>query len=1655
MASFNESIQLIAEARKASANAAFNLYQGRVKAFRENTSLSAVDISSKVSEQLLAEKTSKEALRENINQLYATETPQSLFNNLDANVPVLLLPVRLETAFIDTTEKKELWLRIYPDDIAVQQHETVLSEKEFEQGKFYWQLFFESEKNPTESENHKKAAWENIRSLFGPNRSAWVAKQTVPVNWANRAALTKKEELQFPEVQFLKPDEWTKAPTTSILPDKFIVSIFKGETKVHEQVGNFVPDTLFLGQDPFQGAEAFTKTESGIEFGKDFSWMANFEEAIAVGMAMKIELKDEFYLNPAKRLIDKIVVLGVLLSKDGTESASSLDDLLENHRYTEGLAIIPQGTPTNNTEEAAAGYIPNEDPQPKGYYEIPEVGSLQKDPFCDANRLVSSLNINSSTLEGIAHDTSTDHLEAVTMNSALFPATIGYYFDTLMENYVLDKFIPLLSNFFENYVTGAGPLPAIRVGDQPYGILVSSDFPNFKSADSEPDQQILTDEIHRILRFFSAHWAAQSQKVLYVGQETDQSGKPLNSDDVFLNVVGLAPSSTSFERRTGYLNDLPMFQTEQPEIQRFKSEAASHQTLISNQFREFSGGGSAGNPMFSSMFFRHENRVHIPEKNLIDGLTQDSESLLLPDIAEIGKNYLQWLSEITSVETLEKQDLSGGKAPNFLLYLLARHSLLLELRKAALNLWPAKKDNAIHRGTFDRTYLNYGGFFSKAQRDLTIWEILHAELAKVGLTSKDPLIKSLGDFLLNDPEGPGNAINQLKNAIVTISKLPTARLERLLTGHLDCLTYRLDAWQTGLFFKKLDGRRKDQAAPVKGTYLGAYGYVENLMPTVKQAVSQDSLPDNLKPADGTSVFKTKDNAGLIQAPSLDHAAAAALLMTGYRNHATPQDPGAFAVNISSSRTRKATQILQGIRNDQSLEALLGYQFERSCHERTLKNQNLNQFILAFRNKYPIENQYDEQEGESDDTESFRKVPPVVVNGLTLSLEKNRTIFADIMRPVVSALNASEFNNLFDAVVDEVENLNNTLDAVKDLLMSETVFQAAAGNTARTGAVLEALREGSLPPEPGILKTPRRSRFSFNQLIAIHFPQTESSFNPWGSEIPLSPRSQFEPGLNSWIAELIGQPQSIVCEVNHTNSDTDVVAPMLFINLLDLKIQPVDFFMMVSKEIQGGISDLEKRIIQHYRLKVQTALQDSITVDLEAKNRTSEQHSFANIITLLKAFHTTFAQARAIHAADYSPYVKGKTPQTENPHGYPPDELENRITACNQLLASSIATLDSVVPNDEAKSDQNPDTLNVLFKQWETAGLQDDRFDKFIVSDSAAKLITDTRASLSCFDIPGALPDSIIISSPEDRANFLASTARIWRSAHGLLESSNTELAKTRSLEKLEDKIDSLSKLAKLLLGGNFPVMPTFTHQNADEIKSSITNQDQLLKYFSSVSGLPAAIVPENWFQSVAAVREKTNRWELARSLAEIQSSTDLGIHVIQLPFRPFDSWLAVEFPQADENGKPFSITTDTISCSVFGKDAGSTNGLQSGLLIDEWSETIPVDTETTGIAFHYNQPDVVPPQALLLAISPSNTPNWSWDALLSTVTDTFKRSKMRAVEPLHFENNAVIRHFLPGVIAPVNITGNNISLDFAITSDEFLKRLPRDLGIYTPFIKSQ
>ena len=105
----------------------------------------------------------------------------------------------------------------FPDDIAVVTHEKTLTQTEIDYGAAYWKALWAAS-----SDEHKKTAWRMMTYKFGSNRSAWVALQTKPVNW-RAAGLASADDLQAPVFDLTKPANWTEAPHTRIMPDRFVL----------------------------------------------------------------------------------------------------------------------------------------------------------------------------------------------------------------------------------------------------------------------------------------------------------------------------------------------------------------------------------------------------------------------------------------------------------------------------------------------------------------------------------------------------------------------------------------------------------------------------------------------------------------------------------------------------------------------------------------------------------------------------------------------------------------------------------------------------------------------------------------------------------------------------------------------------------------------------------------------------------------------------------------------------------------------------------------------------------------------------------------------------------------------------------------------------------------------------------------------------------------------------------------------------------------------------------------------------------------------------------------------------------------------------------------------------------------------------------------
>ena len=101
-----------------------------------------------------------------------------------SNVPLVLLPVRLETRFFTLQSGvTELRVRIYPDKIHLDSHQPELTTDERTSGAQYWQQDWSAGSDRTA----RADAWRMLADRFGAPRAAWIARTLAPTNLAQRS----------------------------------------------------------------------------------------------------------------------------------------------------------------------------------------------------------------------------------------------------------------------------------------------------------------------------------------------------------------------------------------------------------------------------------------------------------------------------------------------------------------------------------------------------------------------------------------------------------------------------------------------------------------------------------------------------------------------------------------------------------------------------------------------------------------------------------------------------------------------------------------------------------------------------------------------------------------------------------------------------------------------------------------------------------------------------------------------------------------------------------------------------------------------------------------------------------------------------------------------------------------------------------------------------------------------------------------------------------------------------------------------------------------------------------------------------------------------------------------------------------------------------
>src|SRR5215216_3360135 len=108
--------------------------------------------------------------------------PREAIENLNDNIPILLMPVRLETRFKTVeapgaAQVNQLWVRIYPDDCWVDSFDPLLTETEVRNAKTYWIAIWKA----GGIEDQERGAWSTLAGSHGAGRAGWILSQFEPI----------------------------------------------------------------------------------------------------------------------------------------------------------------------------------------------------------------------------------------------------------------------------------------------------------------------------------------------------------------------------------------------------------------------------------------------------------------------------------------------------------------------------------------------------------------------------------------------------------------------------------------------------------------------------------------------------------------------------------------------------------------------------------------------------------------------------------------------------------------------------------------------------------------------------------------------------------------------------------------------------------------------------------------------------------------------------------------------------------------------------------------------------------------------------------------------------------------------------------------------------------------------------------------------------------------------------------------------------------------------------------------------------------------------------------------------------------------------------------------------------------------------------------
>jgi hypothetical protein len=739
----------------------------------------------------------------------------------------------------------------------------------------------------------------------------------------------------------------------------------------------------------------------------------------------------------------------------------------------------------------------------------------------------------------------------------------------------------------------------------------------------------------------------------------------------------------------------------------------------------------------------------------------------------------------------------------------------------------------------------------------------------------------------------------------------TARLELLLMEVIDLFQHRIDAWASGLAYRRIVRRRRAGRTGLAGGYYGMLGRLR-----------------------ATSATGGTD--GYIQAPSPQQAATAALLRSAYLRHGA----GAFAIDLSSARVRRAEFYLDLLLKGLTIAEALGHAGERFLHER-----HRDDLIFPLRQQFPLRNPGD---GASIGVRLF--------DGLAIC-DADPVSFPAAARAILTDLKGV---------------LADDLDTLADLTLAEAVHQRAHGHAAPANAWLQVLSGQPVPGNPAVVRTVRSGHASSHRIAWLLNPA------PTGS----GPRAVAEPALAAITAAALAgfQNCSVAIEIRTAGTAAPVATVPAQLTA-DLGLEPIDLLL-------GGESELRLRAINFAlrRWSRDAALQQALgplphenILSFLARERPIAVRmdlgnpSAAGLIQVAASLRGTVQRARVLEPSDLNAAARPDRPLTDTAEaqllGAAAATLAARAKALAQRIGSAAASARTSLSQFLVKARNYRTALD--------AGMPASELElRFAEVETARVSFDDALVTLSYQGEPAVLrpfaTGEAALAPEVFAAAFGTMLDRLDAKAGDLNAAAQAAATPTADAAAARRAVAALtSALQGALDGEALPILPVIGKRAETTAEAN----------FNSGSAIADALA--EWIPQRARVR---NAAAVAGRLTNV------------LAFSVTEAATTTGDPDGDsrpetEAPRPHFFGT-LMADRTWVADAAS----YAGLVIDEWAEQRPSRSQTTGLAINYDSPQSEAPNCLLLCEPPTgDVTAWDEQRAATMVAETISWMKVRAL----------------------------------------------------------